>query len=164
MNGSKGSYAIAGAVSKYESDGKKIMERWSDRYQVQPMRADRIFGRAHLISSYLHAERAFRQERNRSSNLMTEALLFASFNRQISKAIELLGVNGQKEIALLIHPSIGDEELDEQLSSVGLVRDDTVIEITAEKLKEMELLGIRCDVKEAEKAVLQKIALSYIDI
>ena len=69
--------------------------------QVQLMRADRIAGREHLLFAARNAVRAFHQHYERAHTLAVELLLYASCQRQISKAIQLLGVNAQtREVVL----------------------------------------------------------------
>src|SRR5881628_3196461 len=63
--------------------------------QTQLMRADRICGKDHLIFAARNAMRAFSRSRRRSHSLAVELLLYASGQRQISKAIETLGVTPQ---------------------------------------------------------------------
>ena len=63
--------------------------------ELQVMRADRIAGEEHLSFAASNALRAFRQKYKRSKSLGMEILLYASCQRQISKAIQMLGVSPQ---------------------------------------------------------------------
>ena len=48
---------------------------------------DMIVGRDHLMSAAKHAERSFSEGTNRSKTLLTEIILYAAWERQISKAL-----------------------------------------------------------------------------
>lgn len=155
---------IAGAVSSGKCDPRAIMNEFALRgYDVQPFRADRVYGREHLASAFQHAVRSMRNGRNRSERLLTEALLFASFDRQISRAIEKMGIGECSSIALLITPPIDSLELDQLLTQIGLRRDDTVIEVDSNKLESLREERIVYDTKDATLAVLQKIAFAYME-
>ncbi len=71
--------------------------------EVQAVRADLIAGPEHLIFAVENAMRAFRQGYNKSRSLAMEILLYASCQRQISKAIEMLGINtGIDQVAVVV--------------------------------------------------------------
>lgn len=59
---------------------------------VQFFDAERIAGKVHLTFALLNALQAFNQKRNHSNSLEVEVLLYASGQRQIEKAIEMLGL------------------------------------------------------------------------
>ena len=46
-----------------------------------------VCGRDHIVSAVRHAERSFEHGTNRSKTLLTEILLYATGERQISKAL-----------------------------------------------------------------------------
>ncbi len=112
------------------------------RVQVQLVRADRIAGREHLNFAAGNAVKAFRQKRNRSHSLAMELLLYGSCQRQISRAIETLGVTpGTREVALMALTR--DTDVYDRLAraaqeeSGGVLKED-VIEIRS-KRKVLEL-------------------------
>ena len=47
---------------------------------------DMVAGRDHILSAAMHAERSFSEGTNRSKTLLTEIILYAAWERQISKA------------------------------------------------------------------------------
>jgi KEOPS complex subunit Cgi121 len=59
---------------------------------VQFFDAERIAGSVHLTFALLNALQAFDQQRNLSKSLEVEVLLYASGQRQIGKAIKMLGL------------------------------------------------------------------------
>jgi tRNA threonylcarbamoyladenosine modification (KEOPS) complex Cgi121 subunit len=91
----------------------------------------------HLYFAVLNALTAFKNEQNISNSLEMETMLYASAQRQIRKAVELLGITPDtSNIAVLI---IGEkpETLKSALSivskHVNAQPDDTVLELSEEK-------------------------------
>jgi len=130
---------------------------------VQIFRADRIFGAIHLAVALEHAQRSFEQGRNRSSHLGTEVLLYAAADRQIKNAIKLLGVTADTvETALLL---VGDAEPDELLASLGLDRDDSVLEgekdYAAFGIGEDEIAAVGRE--RVSDLILERMALSELE-
>ena len=95
---------ILGFASAKVKDPRVSLRRLRDAFpnaEIQLMRADRIAGPEHLWFAAKNAVKAFSQKYRRSRSLAMEMLLYASCQRQISKAIEMLGVTPQtKEISV----------------------------------------------------------------
>lgn len=95
-----------------------------------------ICGKDHVISSYLHAKRAFSQGTQRSKNILTETILYASADRQIGRAIKKMSPKDQnKGFVVLV---IGECK-DLALSNINAERDDSLIECTDISAKNMGL-------------------------
>lgn len=92
-----------------------------------------VAGRDHLMAAALHAERAFAEGTNRSNSLPTEIILYAAWDRQIGRAMERMRPKGDGYAAVLI--DVGDPMLD----AVGMVRDDSLLDPTPERV---EALGL----------------------
>ena len=95
-----------------------------------------ICGRDHVISAVRHAERSFEHGTNRSKTLLTEIILYAAAERQISKAMEKMRPKEGKDeyaIALLNVPD------DLRLGDIGMERDDSILDATDEKADAMGL-------------------------
>ena len=112
-----------------------------------------VYGSDMLISAVRHAERAFARGENSSRSLLTEIILYASGERQISKALSKMrpkeGCNCY--VALLL--GIDGEDLD----AIGMVRDDSLIAGNDEKAGNMGLandLGI-----PYEDLALERVAM-----
>lgn len=70
---------------------------------VQLFNAENIAGFKHLFFAAINAINAFNQKRNISDSLAMESMLYASGQRQIKKAIEMVGLkNGNSNIAVLL--------------------------------------------------------------
>lgn len=112
----------------------------------------------HLYFAALNALTAFKNRENISESLAMESLLYASAQRQIRKAMKLLGIKPSlSEIAVLI---IG-EKLESVRSSLSLVskqvkakRDDTVLELSEEKVADIQEIFVISDVEL--KTVMKK--------
>ena len=95
-----------------------------------------VCGKDHVVSAVRHAERSFEHGTNRSKTLLTEIILYAAGERQISKAMERMRPKpGCKEFALALLDVPDDLKLDE----IGMERDDSIIDATDAKAKAMGL-------------------------
>ena len=70
---------------------------------IQFFNANHVAGRQHLYFAALNALNAFEKKINISNNLEVEALLYASAQRQIQKAVKMLGIKQEsREVATLL--------------------------------------------------------------
>lgn len=56
------------------------------------LRADRVYGKDHVLHAAALAERAVAEGRARSADVQTETLLYAAGERQIGKALDFMGI------------------------------------------------------------------------
>ena len=114
---------------------------------------DMVCGKEHLESAVMHAERAFKNGTNRSKNILTETILYAAGERQISKAIEKMRPKkGRNEMVAVIF-DVDDVSLDK----IGMKRHDELLDASKEKAGNLgaELFeGV-----SVEDAVLEHVAL-----
>jgi len=90
-----------------------------------------VCGRDHILSAVMHAERAFEHGTNRSKALLTETILYAAGERQISKALAKMRPKEGREDMIAAVFDVSDLRLD----GIGAVIDDRLLECTKEKLK-----------------------------
>src|SRR5262249_40327514 len=103
--------------------------------EIQLLRADRVAGPEHIIFAASAAIDAYRQHRERSHTLAVELLLYASCQRQISKAIQFLGLSSHTRNAVLVALTGEESPLDLRKGVDEIVKarpDDSVIEISSE--------------------------------
>jgi KEOPS complex subunit Cgi121 len=110
---------------------------------VQIFDADRVAGPCHLFFAYINAKKAHEQERRISDNLEMEILLYASGQRQIVKAIDIIGVHPHtSSLAVLLSGSSEKELLEaEELLTTSIygIRNDEVLAVEGrEKLKKLQ--------------------------
>lgn len=138
---------------------------------VQFFDARHVAGTQHLYFAALNAMDAFRKKLNISNNLAVEALLYASAQRQIKKAVKMLGIKqDSSEVAALIitdnrHKTSYCLHLLAQIFPGN--RDDKVLELTDEKIGKIKnVFGISELELEAklEKEGLEKEALTDLVI
>ena len=109
------------------------IERLNEGYIYQILDANAIAGVEHLYFAAVNASKAFNQSLNISKRFSLEFVLYVSGQRQISKAIEMVGVkHDTREIALIIFAQ--EEELPSEVITkiskiIGGIRDDNVLEI-----------------------------------
>ena len=100
--------------------------------EVLPMDADMVCGKAHLEAAAIHAKRAIEQGTNASATLSMETMLFASGERQISRAKEKMGVkDGTRRFALVLY---GCNDPADILRRLKLIKDDLVLLPSREKI------------------------------
>ncbi len=139
-NGHSGYIAVAGFKNVKIRDINDFLEqvrREVKEAHVQFLDAKLIAGHQHLHFAALNALKAFEKKRNISSSLAIEALLYASAQRQIRRALEMLGVKeDSSQIAVLIIAET-KQEMDDCLDTVSWLirgeRNDSVLELTEEK-------------------------------
>lgn len=92
-----------------------------------------IYGRDMAESAVEHAMRAFDRKQNRSKTLLTEIIIYAACERQISKAIAKMKPRGNEYVAVVL----GFDDVD--IGNLDLERDDSIIDGTPEKA---EIMGL----------------------
>ena len=116
------------------------------------MDPDMVAGKDHILSAATHAKRAFSEGTNRSKTVLTEIILYAAWERQISKALAKMKPkeNRNECVALLI--DIDDPRLD----AIGMTRDDSLIDATDLKA---ERLGLKKGAVSYEDQAIENVAL-----
>lgn len=111
----------------------KQLRSISNDAEVQLVKADLIGGPEHLQFAARNALHSFSGPQRRSKSLAVELLLYISCQRQIAKAIKLLGVDSKDSRVALVALSGSKHailELDRQANSmIGGERDENLIEI-----------------------------------
>ena len=146
-NGYNESIGIAGFKNVKIKDVNGFLEhvrREVREAHVQFFDAKLIAGQQHLYFAALNALKAFEKKSNISSSLAIEALLYASAQRQIRKAVDTLGIReDSSQVAVLIMAE-NRQGIDDCLEVVsGLMageRDDGVLELTDEKIEDVKKL------------------------
>jgi KEOPS complex subunit Cgi121 len=154
----------AGAsIAKGES-GPLLQRALAMEEEVLLMDADMVCGVDHLVSAVMHARRAFERGSNSSKTLGMEVMLYASGERQISKAKRRMGVHqGTERVAVVLLSPEGDMDL--VLEKLGLCRQDSLLDCTWEKGKALGLdpLGLgTLGPRYLQEMVLEKVA--FVDL
>lgn len=88
------------------------------------LRADRVYGREHLLHAAALAQRAVKEGRARSADVQTETLLYAAGERQIGKALDFMGVReGVDAVAV-----VAWRDPAPLAEALGWTRDDAVLD------------------------------------
>jgi KEOPS complex subunit Cgi121 len=114
---------------------------------VQFFNAELVATWQHLYFAVLNALLAFKNERNISKSVAMEAMLYASAQRQIRKAIDLMGVKCSSANVAVVVIGESAESVESFLSEVskrvGEKTDDGVLELSKEKVQGIrEAFGI----------------------
>ncbi len=123
---------------------------------AQLLDAGRILGKDHILSAFEHARRAFAQGTNSTESLEMELLLYASGERQISRAIAVAGVRARRPFALVC----GGLRAAEVIRRAGWRRDDGVLGPSPAKLRSIGVSGAeaRSAGSRAADLVLERVA------
>jgi KEOPS complex subunit Cgi121 len=126
------------------------------------LNADLVCGREHLETAAEHAARAFERGSNVSTAMTMEIMLYASGERQIARARDKIGLKRETErLAILL---LGAEE-NEVLTALGLRRDDSVLNASAEKAERFGISQAELEAADdpaGTDVVLERVA--FVDI
>ncbi len=114
-------------------------QAWATEHDAEVLLADarKVFGRDHLESAILHAERSRDAGTMATRSVAMEALLYLAGQRQVADAIRLAGIKkGTSAIALVV---FGPASVEDFLRRFGWSRGDDVL---AAEGKSIEALGI----------------------
>lgn len=127
-------------LSKYDfrgARGKIDIEKLPENIYV--FDATHILSKEHLIIAFYHAARAFEIGKSISSKIYIETMLYLAGDRQISVAKKLYEPKKEGCYAIIHEKSFDIEKL---LKLHDIVLDDSVLEISEEKIKNLRLEGI----------------------
>ena len=126
-------------ISKVEEFLEEL-RRKSPETEVQVLRPDRVAGAEHLFFASLNALNAFNQKTNLCKGLPMEILLFASAQRQIKNAIEMLGLKDESTKFALVAVSNDKGKLKDLLEMVLSITEgkenDAALDIWSKKKME----------------------------
>ncbi|MDD5959666.1 MAG: KEOPS complex subunit Cgi121 [Methanobrevibacter wolinii] len=90
-------------VSKTLKDIDKIKDQCCDVGVIQLLNAHAIGGRRHVLQGTIEAIKAFQRDENLANDLGIELCLRISAQRQISKALDILGLHtGKMDICIVL--------------------------------------------------------------
>jgi KEOPS complex subunit Cgi121 len=126
---------------------KAARKETSQRTWIQFFNAKLVATWQHLYFAVLNALLAFKNERNISKSVPMEAMLYASAQRQIRKAIQLIGIKCESANVAVVIIGESPDSVKALLSAVskriGKEPDETVLEISEEKVQGIrEAFGI----------------------
>jgi tRNA threonylcarbamoyladenosine modification (KEOPS) complex Cgi121 subunit len=142
--------------------------------EIQIFNANLIASWEHLYFATLNALKAFQGKLNISDSLAMETLLYASAQRQIDKAIALLGKKpqGSKIAVLIVAKTLKEAKsaLENISKLVSGERDDSTLELTEEKMGGIRRLFSISDVelqsklkrKGLEKETLVNLVIEHV--
>jgi KEOPS complex subunit Cgi121 len=133
---------------------KAAREATPQKASVQFFNAELVATWQHLYFAVLNALLAFRSKGNISKSVAMEAMLYASAQRQIRKAIQLIGVKRDSANVAVVVIGANADSVKSTLSAVskrvGVEPDETVLELDREKVRSIrKAFGIRADELEA---------------
>jgi tRNA threonylcarbamoyladenosine modification (KEOPS) complex Cgi121 subunit len=110
--------------------------------EIQLFDADLIATWQHLYFAVINALTAFKTKRNLSNSVAVEAALYASGQRQITKAIAQIGVtphtNNVAVIILSTNAGVAKAFLETLSAKLNMLPDESVLELTEGKAKRLK--------------------------
>ena len=154
---------------------KAIRNEQQQNTAVQFFNAELVATWQHIYFAVLNALMAFENKRNISRNIAVEVMLYASAQRQIRKAIDLIGVKCDlANVAVVIvgeSPSCVKSVLSAVSKRISVEPDDAVLELSKEKMlsirrafgiseKELDTVMEKNNVEQAlVEMVVERVAL-----
>ncbi len=129
---------IAGFKSKITNYKHVISEldKFNNGCIIQLMNAEGIASKEHVTHATIHAIRSFYRDENIANSLGLEICVRTSAQRQISQAIKMLGIkNGNIKVCVVAIDC--DDNIMETLDNLLGERDDSVLDVDEDKLKEL---------------------------
>ena len=158
------------SVKDAEEFVKAAREATPQTASVQFFDADLVATWQHLYFAVLNALVAFKNERNISKSLAMEVMLYASAQRQIRKALQLIGVKSASVNVAVVIVGVNPDSVRAAVSAVskrvGVEPDETVLELTREKTQLIrKAFGISTEELEAvdEKDAAQALVNLVIE-
>jgi len=151
-----------------------IIRKKLEYANVQFFDAKLIAGWKHLYFAALNALNAFKNKTNISNSVAVETLLYASARRQINKAVELLGIKPESSRVAVLVIAETRQKTGSILETVSELmsgeRDDSIIELTSEKVNGIKrLFGIsdleleaKLEKKSFEKESLIDLVIEHV--
>lgn len=174
--------AIAGFTDAHVNDLDSLLRklRESTGANVQLFDANKIAGPDHLYFACLNALEAFKNNANISKSIDFEILLYASGQRQIKRAIEMLGVSASTRNVAVVYLSndlkpIKDSETklsqligtpNDSVLAVGPDKVNKIVETFSISKREMEVVGRKgMGVEEVlSRLVVERVALLRVQL
>ena len=158
------------SVKDVENFVKAAREATLQKASIQFFDADLVATWQHLYFAVLNALVAFKNERNISKSLAMEVMLYASAQRQIRKALQLIGVKHDSVNVAVVIIGVNPDSVRAAVSAVskrvGVEPDETVLELTREKTQLIsKAFGISTEELEAvdEKDAAQALVNLVIE-
>lgn len=146
--GAKGNVSIEDIVDSCRSKG-------GDAVVLDHMQ---VFCPEQVLSAAEHAERAFERGTNRSRSFPTELIVYASGERQVSRAIELMRPKAGADGFVVVFIDMDDIDL----ARMGLVECPELLDQTTEKAKAMGLDRKGMNVRYCDLA-LERVAMLDVE-
>lgn len=135
--------------------------------ELQFFDADLVATEEHLYFAVLNALQAFRVKTNISKSVAVEVMLFASAQRQITRAIEHIGLKqGRRNMAVAIigdNPQAVEAQFEALSAYLGSRADETVFQLTPAKEKQIQAaFEISTEEIKAVKGPAQQVLVSLV--
>ncbi|MBM4240256.1 MAG: hypothetical protein FJ150_01025 [Euryarchaeota archaeon] len=131
---------------------------------IQLLNAEGVAGREHVLHAAIHALKAFERRKNIAKDLGIEICVRTSAQRQISKALDILGVREGKMNLCAVFVGCDDEILN-KISSILGERDDDLLKPDKNVLRRIyKILDVEEEsVVDITKIMIEKTTLLILE-
>lgn len=165
---------VGGRASVSDVDeflGKLAKADRENRTTSQAFDASSIAGKEHLVHAAHLALAAYATKRNFASSLNIELVCWAAAERQIARAFDKVGVRKASKGLAILSFGVSRAQVRRALviicRELGIERDDSVLELTREKVSKMcKVFSISKDelkIAPIQKLVLERVALLALE-
>jgi KEOPS complex subunit Cgi121 len=141
----------------------KAYRKQAQNVELQFFDADHIATDEHLYFAVLNALQAFKAKTNCSKSVAMESMLYASAQRQISKAIEHIGVKPESCNLAVVIVAEDEKQVEKQLKELteyfGCSPDGNVLQLTEQKIQKIKAAFQVTETELATQKALQEKAL-----
>ena len=144
---------------------KDISEECSGKCIIQLLQARAIAGEKHILQATLQAIKSFEMDNNAAKDLGLEICLRASSQRQISRALKILGIgNGKMDICMVAVDCDGD--IQKKVGNVLGKRNDEVLQADLGALQEVYEISPQeiASAGNIERVMVERTALLNLEI
>lgn len=161
-------YNIQIAGFKYNvSDLKELMDKInliSSDCTLQLLNADAVGGYEHVLHSTIHAIKAFKRKQNIANDLGIEICVRASAQRQISKALNIVGIKEGKMNICTVAVNCREDVM-ERIEDILNFRDDSILKPNEKSLKKIyNITDKEIEICEGiEKVMIERTTLLILE-
>jgi len=167
MNSKEYNIQIAGfkhEITNFNDLMDKI-NQLSDNCTIQLLNVKGLAGKEHMLHSTVHAINAFKRNENIAKDLGLEICVRASAQRQISQALDFLGIKEGKMDICAITVDCNEDIMDKLKTLLGK-REDSALDIDENALKEIYNISNK-EIKSAgniQNVMIEKTTLLILEI
>lgn len=131
---------------------------------IQLMDARAIGGKRHVKHAVIHALNAMKRNENIANDLGIEICVRTAGERQISKALDIVGIKDDTEKFCAVFLGCDEDIIEEFIKDFGFEKNNEVLKPNESYLKKLYNLGKEVEVVGVENALIERTTLLTIEV